>query len=165
MDEYKTIQLSRGKQTIVDAEDFGWLSKWKWYCDNRDYAQRDVVISQKSPRIVKKIPMHKEIMKVSGGREIIVDHKNRDRLDNRKQNLRLCTMQQNVMNVPIYKNKKSSRYKGVFRGKDSKKYKVMIGFNGKLIHIGVFESEMDGAKAYNEAALKYFGEFASLNEL
>lgn len=157
----KHIWLSQGKSAIVDEDDYDFLMQWKWYLSNRGYATRDVVHKWRNPRIVQKIAMHKVIMK-SDDRQWI-DHINRNSLDNRKSNLRFCTQAQNVMNVGIYKNKKSSKFKGVFRRGEGGTYRAIIGFKRKIINLGTFENEIDAAKAYNDAAKKYFGEFANLN--
>ena len=91
-----------------------------------------------------------------------VDHINGDRLDNRRFNLRLCTNQQNQMN----KTKRvgsSSRFKGVYFQKTSRKWVAAIQKDRKLKHIGLFSDELDAARAYDAAAKEAFGEFAWLN--
>lgn len=60
---------------------------------------------------------------------------------------------------------KTSMFKGVTRRKGMNFYRACIGFYGKVIHLGYFPEEKDAALAYNEAALKYFGSFARLNEV
>ena len=91
-----------------------------------------------------------------------VDHINNNGLDNRRCNLRLATRQQQNMNRKKLKGC-SSRYKGVYWAKNRKKWCVRIEFNAKVMFLGYFESEIKAGKAYDEAAIKYFGEFARLN--
>lgn len=92
-----------------------------------------------------------------------IDHINGCPSDNRIENLREATKTQNSANQKMRGG--SSRFKGAWWCKDKKKWRASIKANGKQNHIGYFTSELDAAKAYNEAALKYFGEFARLNEI
>jgi len=93
-----------------------------------------------------------------------IDHKDRNTLNNQKENLRFCTRTQNQANRVDKKN--STGYKGVSIMKDRhKKYKAEIQVNNRRITIGYFYSAKEAGKAYNKAALKYFGEFALLNTI
>jgi hypothetical protein len=103
--------------------------------------------------------MHRVILNAPKGME--VDHINRDGLDNRKVNLRLATTTQNVCNR--YWRSKTSKYKGVHFDKSCGKYRTEITLNRKRIHVGKYDSEIEAAKAYDNAAKKYHGEFAYLN--
>jgi hypothetical protein len=93
-----------------------------------------------------------------------VDHINGNSLDNRKQNLRICTRQQNICNA-----KKgvdcTSQYIGVSWDKSRNLWRVAIMFSRRSIYLGRFKIERDAATAYNEAAAKLFGEFARLNNV
>ena len=97
----------------------------------------------------------------------MVDHINRDKLDNRRENLRLCNMTESNRNRgPIHFKHSSSitsKYKGVHWSKN--KWRATIEVNGKKIYLGFFDNEQDAAIAYNEAAKKYFGDYAYLNEI
>lgn len=88
-----------------------------------------------------------------------VDHINGNSLDNRMENLRIVSRSQNLMN----QRQKIGKYKGVIRSK--KLFVAQIGVKGKNLRLGSFETIEEAAKAYNEAALKYFGEFARLNNI
>ena len=103
--------------------------------------------------------MHRCILKVTDS-NVHIDHKNRDRLDNRKNNLRLCTQKENTWNRSKRHNS-ASKYKGVFFNKLSKKWTVMIC--GK--YVGTFSNEEDAAKVYNIKANDIFGEFSVLNDV
>ena len=94
---------------------------------------------------------------------VVVDHKYGEGLDNRRANLRLATPAQNSHNRSKGRNKTSSRYKGVYLVKETKKWRASICHNNKRIHLGFFKNETDAAKAYDGAAKEYFKEFASLN--
>jgi hypothetical protein len=95
-----------------------------------------------------------------------VDHINGNTLDNRKSNLRICTRKENIRNRQAsgVKNK-SSQYKGVFRCNTRNTWKARIQVDFKQIHLGSFRLEVDAARAYNEAATKYFGAYARLNKI
>ncbi len=153
----KLIPLTQGKFTIVDAEDYEWLSKYKWHVDkgdSTDYAARSIA--------GKNFRMHREILNAPEG--LLVDHRNHNGLDNRRENLRLCTASENNMNRrPSKRANKSSRFKGVSWDKRRRRYQAYIQQNGKTVRIGRFKSEIAAAKAYDKKAKELFGEFAYLN--
>ncbi|MGD2093527.1 MAG: HNH endonuclease [Phycisphaerales bacterium] len=154
-EDYRLIVLTQGKYAIVDAEDYERLSRHKW-CAGKSkytfYAHRGVTGGT--------IKMHREIMHAPKG--MVCDHKNHNGLDNRKSNLRVCTSAQNQYNKKA-KEGCSSRYKGVVRRGNYKRWRARIGFNRKRIHIGDFKSEKEAATAYDDKAVELFGEFACLN--
>ena len=107
------------------------------------------------------IYMHHELIDVADG--LLIDHVNQDSMDNRRANLRGATRAQNIRNRKKFSNSSSSKYKGVSWRKKTRKWEVLITFERKRIFLGCFHSEIDAAKAYDRAAIKYHGEFASLN--
>jgi hypothetical protein len=155
--QMKLIDISTPKHpntfTIVDDEDFEYLNQWKWGV-SCGYAIRRIWGSTKSFR------MQREITKVSKG--FLVDHINGNKLDNRKENLRICTTAENTRNR--HKIKVRLLPKGVYWRPKEKKYRAIIRFNYKHIHLGVFRTIPEASTAYNEAALKYHGEFARINK-
>src|SRR3990167_419773 len=104
----KQIKLTQGKYTLVDDEEFDWLSKWSWCLHTNGYAQRGIF--SKKRNINKMILMHREIMKPRD--EEWIDHINQNKLDNRKSNLRICNASTNGANQKI-SIKNTSGYKGV----------------------------------------------------
>ena len=151
----KMIELTWGKYAIVDAEDCDLLSSYKWCAVKKDQTWYAYTLTIEG----KRLPMHRLIMDEPKG--LFVDHRDHNGLNNRKSNLRLCTQSQNNMNIrPIGK---TSRYKGVCWHKRRNKFIARIQIDGKRIHIGCFDDEIDAAKAYDKKAKELFGEFAYLN--
>lgn len=93
-----------------------------------------------------------------------VDHINLDKMDNRSDNLRVCTKSQNGQNRRIQLNNKSG-YKGVWWDDIRKKYSASLQLDGKNNFLGYYDDKTEAAKAYNEAAMLMFGEFALINDL
>lgn len=150
----KYIPLSQGKRAIVDDDDFEYLSQWKWHFAS-GYAVSTTIKKGSTY-------MHQIVNCTPKGLE--TDHKNGDKLDNRKENLRTATKSQNVHNMGGRKNS-TSRYKGVNWDKDRKKWLVRIANDKKQKNLGRYRSEEEAALAYNKVAIEYFGEFARLNEI
>lgn len=146
----KQIPLTKGKVAIVDDEDYERLSKYKWHYSGR-YARRTIMG-------FKKISMHQDILGTYNG---VADHINGNRLDNRKQNLRVCSHAGNAMNRKVIAKNNTSGYKGVRF--EYKKYRASIQYKGKRIHIGLFETAEEAARAYDKKAKELFGEFARTN--
>lgn len=151
--------------TTVDDGDHEWLSKLKWQAHkdgNTFYARH----GYRCDGTVKAHRMHILIWEkyngeIPAGAEI--DHIDRDGLNNQMYNLRMCTTRQNQWNsMPRFsKYKKGVRYSG---GRNlTKPWSAKIVVDGKGIHLGCFFCEDDAAMAYDEAARKYFGEFARTN--
>ena len=151
----KTIALINGGEALVDDEDFDRLNFYQWH-NNKGYAYRHEYRKGKK----KGIFMHREIMRPPDSLE--VDHKYGNTLDNRKANLRLCTHRENMQNQKKVAGC-SSRYKGVTWHKQMSKWMARIYCNYKPIQLGYFDSEVEAARKYNEAALSLYGAFARLN--
>jgi hypothetical protein len=152
-------------KVLIDDEDFEKYSKIRWQARNNHgsnvfYIASYVNIDGTKKR--KNVELGRYLLNAEDGQ--IVDHINRDTLDNRKENLRICTIAQNSRNSKKRKDNFTSNYKGVYWKSQHRKYCAQINFNRKKIHLGYFETEDQAAIAYNIAAVKYFGEFARPND-
>lgn len=157
----KTIKLTQNQSTLVDNKWFKKLNRNNWYYSKHKTWNTGYAIGQINKT---KVKMHRYIMSLEGFdiKNKTIDHINGDGLDNRMINLRIATKQQNSHNCQIPKNNKSG-YKGVIWEKQSNKWKAYIHLNNKMINLGRFDNKIDAANTYNNAAIKYFGEFARLN--
>jgi hypothetical protein len=152
----KEIKLSNDRGvTLVDDEDYEWLIQWKWHFDKEGYACRT---SPRKDGPQRQIYMHREIMKTPKGMK--TDHINGKGLDNRRENLRICTHAENMANQKIRRDN-TSGYKGVTR--DKNKWVAQIKKDKILLRIGLFSNPIEAARAYDKSALENFGEFAKLN--
>jgi len=153
---FRRIRLTKDKFAIVDPDDYQKLSQHHWQLLEGE-SKKCYAACLENRKIVY---MHRVIMNAPEGK--IVDHRNREGLDNTKRNLRLATHSQNCCNRTRTKSG-SSKYKGIrYRGK-KRKWEASICYNGIYKHLGTFENEEDAARAYDEAAKIYHGEFAVLN--
>ena len=147
----KYIQLTQGKFALVDDEDFENVNHFKWFYEKSGYACR-----RKSGRSIR---MHRFITNAPENME--VDHINGNGLDNRQENLRICTHKENIRNAKVRKDN-TSGYKGVYWHRLAKKWQARVFFNGKHISLGYFDTKDKAANAYNQAAKQYFGDFIRL---
>lgn len=155
----RKIKLTRGKEAIVDDSDYDWLNQWKWtflvggYAYRHDYSTGDRVT----------VFMHRLIIGAPHRKQ--VDHVNGNGLDNRRCNLRLATPAENGRNSRTRRRGKTSKYKGVCWHKATNTWRSYITYNGKQHSLGYYHRESDAAIAYNEAAIRNFGDFARLNDV
>jgi len=153
----KKIKLTQNKYTLVDNEDFEVFNKYTW-CAVKDgntfYAQKTTSKKDGSTTTVR---LHREIMKPP--KELMIDHIDRDGLNNRRSNLRFCTNTQNQMNSCKNKNN-TSGFKGVYI--DKGKFRSRISFNGRRIHLGFFDTREKAGEAYQDACVEFYGKFANL---
>lgn len=160
------LPLSRGMTTIVSFSDFHRVRHTKWHAvktakSGRYYAARSVVDDCGHKRM---LLLSRELLSASEDKD--VDHINGDRLDNRRENLRIASRGENLANRPIgdsWKGRpRSSKYRGVSKLREGV-WSAQISISNKKRHLGSFVSETEAATSYDSAAKLIFGEFAVLN--
>jgi hypothetical protein len=146
---------------IVEDIDFNFLNKFKWHV-RVSKSGNMYAYTKWNTNPVKHMDMHRLIMKPKDG--FIIDHIDNNGLNNRRSNIRICTRSQNNFNRRISTNTITG-FKGVHYRKDSNKFRAKIEIDKKVMYLGYFDNAKLAAKAYNDAAIKYYGEFARLNNL
>jgi len=151
----KEIPLTKGLTAKVSDADYEKLAQYKWYAqgnENSGYYAAGWIDN-------KSVPMHRYIMGVTET-EVLVDHKNGDRLDNQRRNLRKCTKAENARNRKVGRNN-TTGYKGVqiVRKKNSLNiYRATIKHGGKLYALGDYPTKEQAAQAYKDAATRLHGD-------
>lgn len=140
---------SAGFFALVDDADFEWLKNWQWRVDANGYA----ITSIGSSRVF----MHAMLISIPGG--CVVDHRNRNRTDNRRSNLRYASPRENAANRGR-RNNASQPFVGV-RQIPSGRWVARAGARGR--HVGVFDTAEQAARARDAAVIREYGEFATLN--
>ncbi len=138
-------------EVLVDLEDVQMLLKHRWNYSHTGYAMSTLIGCMHT--LLLKQPKH-----------LMCDHINRNKLDNRKSNLRPATISQNNQNTGI-KSTNTSGYKGVYFRKDTKKWVARVTNGKDIYNLGCFTTPEDAALVYNAKAKELFGEFAYLNEV
>ena len=142
-----------GKTFLVNIDDYEeFVDGYRFYLNKKGY----VVYSGRKDELHGKL-LHRIIMEEP--EELVIDHINRNPLDNRRENLRIVTVQQNCMNQGIRKTNKSG-VAGVCWHKNVNKWQAKIAYKYKQIHLGCFDTLEEATKARKDAEEEYFGEFA-----
>ena len=151
------LELTGGHYTTIDLADLPLVAGYRWYRSSRGY----VVATLRRNGDKKTIHFHRII---TGCNEVnkSVDHINGDKFLNRKQNLRVCSNQENSWNQRRVLSNQSG-YKGVSLRKDTGKYRAKIKATGRIMRLGNYDTPEAAARAYDAAALEHIGEFARLN--
>lgn len=140
------IKLTQDKYAIVDDADFEWLNQWKWKLNWNGYACRN---ARADGRYVKTY-MHRLINATPTGQD--TDHINRNKLDNRRSNLRDATRSQNNFNMlPSVAN--TSGTKGVSWSKQRNSWRAYIKIAGRQVYLGRFKDKQDAINARLNAEL------------
>jgi len=161
----KKIALTQGKFALVDDEDYKELSEHKWCLSARatsSYAIRAEYLNGERLGVVY---MHRQILDPGDSH---VDHRNGDGLDNRRDNLRICSQRENTYNRPGNRGV-TSRFKGVSWMSSRAKWAAHIyvpvpgARRGRSTYLGLYDDESQAAAAYDRAARVAHGDFAYLN--
>lgn len=144
--------LPNGTTILISKHDLPILQNWRWWIDAGGYVSGYVQS--------RRIRLHRYLMGDPPGR--LVDHRNRNKIDNRRCNLRVTDRSGNAINSK-FRSHNTSGFRGVSLCRDTGKWRGEIRVSGKRIKLGRFDCKKDAARAYDIAAKKYHGEYAVLN--
>lgn len=148
-------ERGKGKASIVEEGDYERVAQHRWFLMVNGYAVTTLSTSSGKRTVL----LHRMILDEP---DSVIDHANRDKLDNRRSNLRLATLSQNAANAKARSNS-TSGFKGVYWSRRERRWKAEITVNGKKRSLGYFIIAEDAAQAYDGAARQHFGEFAHIN--
>jgi AP2 domain/HNH endonuclease len=154
----KFITLSNGNQVKVDDADHDYLIQFNWI--TRSSAKYPARLLPWNGKKQEYIFMHHDLLKIKG----LIDHKNGDILDCRRNNLRIANKQKNAANCKLHSHN-TSGYKGVSYINSKKIFRAYIVYKDKQISLGCFKFAKEAAKTYDIKALELFGEFARTNKM
>lgn len=147
----------KGHLVFIDDEDLWLFNGYKWHVSVKNKGK---VYLQRAARYGE-VYFHRIIMACPKGKT--VDHINGNSLDNRRENLRICSLRQNLLNKKKRKDGVTTKYIGVHYNKLNKNYRGQLRINNKRIEVGSFDTAVEAAVARDVLAKKYFGEYARLN--
>lgn len=153
----------KGYKVLIDEEDYQKITELKWFVFHESVRKKGLAYFGHNTGVLEDgkrhiIYLHRFIMGMKFYDKLVVDHINGNTLDNRKSNLRICTVAENNRNMRKRKRNKSG-YKGVSYAKKEGKYRAQICISGRNTHIGAFDTPEEAYAAYCEASKKYHGEF------
>lgn len=157
----REISIGHGYITIIDAADYPLVSQFTWHA-KVDRRKDGTIRNVYARRYLygKRVGYLHQLLLGPQPKGLEIDHRNRNGLDNRRQNLRVGTISQNRANSRRRHNNKSG-LKGVWSARgNGNRWRAGLRVNGTSIHLGVFTSKEDAARAYGAAARAAFGEFA-----
>ena len=140
-------------RTLIDIDDVDKIKNYKWCLKAQGY-----IHSGSKSKIIN---LHRLIMDCPD--DMVVDHINHNKLDNRKSNLRICTHHQNSMNISKHSNN-TSGVSGINWRKDEQKWVARIGINNKRLFLGYFNTKKEAIEARKQAEIDLFGEYRNKNE-
>ncbi len=149
----KKLELGNNLYSLLDNDIFEDVNRWKWKTNNSGYVRRTKTLSNNGNKTFKTVYLHRYVLNEPSGKE--VDHINKNKLDNRRENLRLVTHSQNHWNTNAQSNSKSG-IKGVSYSKVRDLWCAFIKVNGKNINLGGFLDKHSAKVAYGYAVAKYF---------
>jgi len=172
----KNIHTNKGQEILADEKHLEKLKEYTWHIDANGYAiSTPCVMSRKQSRETglprqKSLKMHRLVYEIEHNITLDtkehIDHKNRNKTDNRVENLRLSPLGTSInqINVPLRADN-TTGYKGVNFREKTGKYEAKISYKGKRIWLGAYVDINDAAKAYNKKALELFGDACYLNKI
>lgn len=140
-----------GTEFLFDIADYNMIKKYTWWRNDQGY----ILATYKGEQI----RMHRLIMGLSFDDELVVDHINHNKNDNRRANLRVCTCQQNAYNKATPANNTTGHI-GVSLSKNKRKFRAYIAKDKKSYNLGEFDKIEDAIEAREKAEKEFFNEFA-----
>lgn len=155
------VQILHGA-VQVSKEDVSWATSRPWHVGDTGYAMGYSGIPGGTPQ-----RMHRVLMERVLGRQLahteFVDHINGDKLDNRRENLRVATKSQNGMNRRFKTAGTSSKFFGVARHRADGGWMTYVNVSGKRIYCGNYKDEEEAAWMRDQFAMELHGDFVGLN--
>lgn len=157
--DYKLLKITDDVYAKIDTRDYEKCRQYNWWLRRADkYTYPMTTIGRKS------VGLHRVVLGLENApKTTYIDHINGDMLDNRRENLRVCTNAQNQWNVPK-KSTSKQKYKGIRETKYGT-YEVRIRHLGKRLYLGTYKTEIEAVDVYNRKARELHGEFAYINEI
>lgn len=165
---YRLIPLTQGQSAMVDVDDYEWLVQFKWFarwdanvqgfyaCRNgKRYGPRS--LGKREPQI----QMHRQILNLASGDKRLVDHVNRNTLDNRRSNIRIATYSQNTHNTGLRSTNKTG-LKGVSLHGRTGKYQATMRADGKQLYLGLYSTKEEAYEVVKAEMEKRRGEFCRM---
>lgn len=160
----KIIYTRKGDEIFVDDEDYNWLNGFTFHIDTDGYPRTAIKVNGKFKKFrMHRMIFHKYFEEDYNNKEILVDHKNRNKKDNQKNNFRKSSVSQNNTNRDQRSFKKSGKYKGVYEVKG--RFQVKINIDKKEERVGIFYDEISAANCFNYHSSIHNKEFAVLNDI
>lgn len=161
------IQLTQGYVTRISDEDadlidFHWCAQWKKKSKKSMYVVRGGSVDKKQYRVHMHRVILERVLKRPLEKGEVCDHIDRNPLNNTRENLRVCSVQENNCNTGK-RSHSSTGYIGVSWAKNRQKYEAYVGTGKTRIRLGLFTDVIEAAKARDRKAIEVYGEFASLN--
>lgn len=156
--DHALLALTKGLHSKVSVSDLPTLVKYRWHVSGATKKSYAATLNRDG----KSMYLHRFLMADQLTEEMkFVDHINGDSLDNRRENLRVCSRVENNRN----RKRPSGRYKGIVKRKDTggNKWRAIVNIDGKQVYFGQYDTPEEAARAYDKAAKELFGEFANLN--
>jgi hypothetical protein len=157
-----TNQHNQTFHVLIDECDVVFYDSHKWYVAQKGGVTKRLYVLRLDDLTGLPRYLHRDLLNARPNQTI--DHKNHNCLDNTRSNLRFCNQSTNGANR-LKQSGTSSKFKGVYRHKQTGKWQARLQVNKQRIFLGNFDSETDAAQAYNQAAICYFGEYAYLNKV
>jgi hypothetical protein len=152
----KKIPLTQGQHAIIDVEDYNKIAPYNWYAAKQGNYFYAVTNQKQEDGKYKQARMHRIIL--NPPLDKVVDHKNRNGLDNRKVNLRTCTVAENSRNRKLHSGN-TTGHRGIYWNSRLNKWIAQIRKMDKLHHLGVFSQKKDAIKARVKAEERLFKDF------